>query len=86
MAVMQIHIRFAEPFWRTIGQRNIALEIEEGATVSDLLADLSRAFPALGQEMNESPPIVIVEDVEAKDDLLLQEDMLLHFLWPIAGG
>ncbi len=83
---MQIKIRLAEPFWRTVGERNITVELIKGAAVSNLLAELRRKFPALGQEMDEFLPMIFLGDDEANDDLELKEGMLLHFVWPIAGG
>ncbi len=83
---MQIQIRLAEPFWRTIGKRNLSVEIKNEATVSDLLTELRQKFPTLGLEMDETPPLIITNNDEASDDLILEEDMLLHFIWPIAGG
>ena len=62
------------------------MELRKGATVADLMVELRHSFPDLGQEMDGSPPIVIVGDDEAGGDLQLQENMLLHLVWPIAGG
>ena len=83
---MQIHIRLAEPFWRIIDQRDITVELDRGATLSDLIIELQQRFPALAQEMDTTHPTIIVGDDEADVDLHLQEGMVLHFVWPIAGG
>ena len=46
---MRIHVRLAEPFWRTVGQRDLELELEDSAAISDLLAVLQGRFPALAE-------------------------------------
>jgi len=81
-----IHIRLAEPFWRAVGKRDLNLNIAEGSRVSDLLVLLRRDYPALSAEMDQSPPHIFIEDVEASHDSLLNEDARIHFVWPVAGG
>lgn len=86
LADMQIHVRLAEPFWRIIDQRDITVEVERGATLLELMIELRKRFPALAQEMDTTPPTIILGDDEADLNVQLQDDMLLHFVWPIAGG
>ena len=86
LADMHIHIRLAEPFWRTIDQREITMKLDTGSTLSDLLIELRQRFPTLAREMDETHPSIIVGDIEADVNLQLQDNMMLHFVWPIAGG
>lgn len=83
---MQIQVRFAEPFWRVIGQRNITLELEENANIAMLLALLQQQYPKLTAEFEESPPMIFVGEDEASADTILEDDNTVHLVWPIAGG
>lgn len=83
---MLIHIRLAEPFWKPVGKRDLELDLAEGARVSDLLARLREDYPALAVEMDQSPPHVFFEDVEANPASFLTESARVHLVWPVAGG
>lgn len=83
---MRIHVRFAEPFWRTVGQRDLELEIEQDAVVADLLDVLRQRYPTLAQEMKETSPHIFVGEDEASDETQLEEDSYVHLVWAVAGG
>jgi molybdopterin converting factor small subunit len=83
---MQIHVRFAEPFWRVVGQRNITLEIVEGARVGDLMTLLIQQYPALEHEFEKADAIVFVGDEGASPETTLSDGVLVHLIWPVAGG
>jgi hypothetical protein len=83
---LQIHIRLAEPFWRSVGIRNLSLKIADGSRVSDLLALLRKDYPALSVELDQSPPHIFIEDMEADAASFLTEGGHLHIVWPVAGG
>ncbi len=83
---MKVHVRLAEPFWRVVGQRNLDIELEDGAQVADLLTALKGRYPLLEQEFDEAPPTIFVNEEEMDANTLLPDDSHVHFVWPIAGG
>lgn len=89
---MIVFVRLGEPFWRVVGERNLAVELPDGASVADLLAWLKRRYPALVGEMEEAPPQLMVDDdAVAGDDharmaVPLVDGASIYLLWPIAGG
>ncbi len=83
---MKVYVRLAEPFWRAVGKRDLSLNIAEGSRVSDLLVVLRRDYPALFVEMDQSPPHIFIEDVEANSASFLTEGGRVHLVWPVAGG
>ena len=83
---MIIHIRLSEPYWRTVGQRKLDLELEDGQSVNDLLNALCGRNEGLAQEMEEAPPVIFVDEVEASMETELSHDSHVHMVWPIAGG
>jgi molybdopterin converting factor small subunit len=83
---MKVYVRLGEPFWRVVGERNLALELPDGAAVADLLALLRQRYPALVGEMEEAPPQVIVGDNDVDTAAPLPDGASVYLLWPIAGG
>ena len=83
---MNVHVRLAEPFWRTVGQRNLDVELAGGARVADLLAALLAQYPALAQEFAEAVPLIFVDEDEATGETALADGRTIHLVWPIAGG
>ena len=83
---MQIHIRFAEPFWRAVGLREIEMDINPASRADDLLAALRDKYPSLGIEFDQTPPHIFIGDVEMTRDSLLTDGARVHLVWPIAGG
>ncbi len=84
--MMKIHIRLAEPFWRAVGQRNLDIELADGAQLSTLLTTLQARYPSLKGEFDEAPPIIFVNEAEADANTWLTDGSHVHFVWPIAGG
>jgi sulfur carrier protein ThiS len=83
---MQITVRLAEPFWRSVGQRNLELELAEGSSVADLLTILHQRYPALVKEFTETPPHVFFGEREVVPETPLTDGGRVHLVWPIAGG
>ena len=83
---MDVTVRLAEPFWRPVGQRELNLNLVDGARVSDLLLRLREAYPGLAAEMDQAAPHVFVDDVEADSASFLTEGARVHLVWPVAGG
>jgi molybdopterin converting factor small subunit len=83
---MVIHIRLSEPYWRTVGQRNFDLEMEDGKSVNDLVSAMCNHSKGLAQELEEAPPVIFVDEVEASMETELSNGSNVHMVWPIAGG
>ena len=83
---MKINARFAEPFWRSIGQRDLELDMDDGAQVADVLDKLRAVYPALSKELDTSPPLIFVEEHEAASETLLADGNRIYLMWPVAGG
>ena len=48
---MKVYVRFAEPLWRSIGERRIELELPGvECSVADLVAGLEAAYPRFREE------------------------------------
>ena len=83
---ISIDIRLAEPYWRSVGYRELRLDLPPRSRVSDLLIALFEAHPSLEQEMESNPGLIFIGDVEVDPDSLLADGDRVHFIWPIAGG
>lgn len=83
---MIVKLRLSEPYWRTVGQRELELNMDPGNRVGDLLALLSKQYKGLEKEMEEAPPVIFVEEVEAGLETELADGAQVHMVWPIAGG
>jgi hypothetical protein len=47
---------------------------------------LRKDYPALSVELDQSPPHIFIEDMEADAASFLTEGGHLHIVWPVAGG
>jgi molybdopterin converting factor small subunit len=83
---MKINVRLAEPFWRSVGQRDLTLEVDEGARVSDVVERLCILYPSLGKELAENPPLLFVDEHEVTPENLLVDGNRVYLMWPVAGG
>jgi molybdopterin converting factor small subunit len=84
---MNIQVRFAEPFWRQVGQRDIKVElVQDSNTIGDLLALLCQQYPALADEMENAPPLIFIGEEEVDTKTQLADKDQVHFVWPVAGG
>ncbi|MBI4314890.1 MAG: MoaD/ThiS family protein [Chloroflexi bacterium] len=85
---MNVIVHLGEPFWRAAGQREIALALGDGATVSDALRAVGQRHPALAGELDggEVTPMVFVNDEEARTDRRLTDGAKIYVVWPVSGG
>lgn len=83
---MKVEVRLAEPFWRSVGQRDLQLELGKNANLGDLLDILQKKYPALNAEMEEETYHLFINDTENGLNASLQEGDRVHIVWPIAGG
>ena len=93
---MQIDVKMGDPLWRAVGQRQIGLELTDGATVADALAQLQRTYPdfrasldaggtRLGVPFNFFVNRKLVKDGDLAQRRLKEGDKL-YILAPIVGG
>lgn len=83
---MNVQVRFAEPFWRVVGQRNLRIEMVSESSLRGLLALLCKQYPGISTEMAENTTLLFVNEEEVDMDTILEEGDEVHILWPIAGG
>lgn len=85
---MKITVRLGEPFWRTVGKRNVELTLDNGATVADAIASLKQIHPALADELSsgEGEAALFLEDVVAQPESQLRDGSKLYLVWPVSGG
>lgn len=84
---MNVVVRLGEPFWRTVGEREVELDLPEGATVAEAIRVLGERHPALAPELGgELLPAIFFEESEARGDSPLKPGDRLHVVWPVSGG
>ena len=83
---MHIHLRLAEPYWRSVGSRELELDLSPGSRVRDLLEQLQDRHPDFSRELKECPPHIFIGDEEGTWETPLAEASRVHLVWPIAGG
>ena len=83
---MQVMITLGEPYWRSAGERELSLELEEGVRLADLLVIIRQTWPALARDMDEATPVLFVDDLQADPETRLEGGNRVHMLWPVAGG
>jgi molybdopterin converting factor small subunit len=93
---MVIEVKMGEPLWKAVGERRVALEVEDGATVADALARLRAAYPQFGAALDAGgtrmgiPFNFFVNRRLVKERELAQRKLkagdTLHILAPIVGG
>lgn len=83
---MNVHIRLAEPFWRSVGLRDLDLTLPPASRLDDLLVALRERYPRLSLDFNQCPPHIFIGEEEADGDSLLEDGARVHFVYPIAGG
>ena len=93
---MEVEVKMGDPLWKTVGQREIRVELTDGATVADVLAHLTAAYPGFGAALEAGgtrlgvPFNFFVNRKLVKDGDLdrhqLRAGDRLHILAPIVGG
>ena len=91
---MRVTVKLGEPLRSAVGERKVALELPEGATVADLLSSLADSYPRFqyefyGREI-DFPYALFLNDHQIKLDgvektPVSEGDTLFIFL-PVAGG
>ena len=93
---MVVEVRLGDPLWKAVGERQIRLELADGAAVSDALAHLQAAYPQFGAALEAGgtrlgvPFHFFVNRKLVKEGELAQYKLKsgdrLHILAPIVGG
>lgn len=93
---MHITFRLGEPLWRTVGKREVTVEIPSSATVGYALTALADAYPAIGQELHSRDSrsdfyySLFVNDRPVpfadKDQVAVKDRDVITILLPLAGG
>jgi sulfur carrier protein ThiS len=93
---MVVEVKLGDPLWKVVGQQRIALQVEDGATVADVLAYLRASYPHFGAALEAGGTRLgvpfnffvnrkLVKDRELDQHKLKTGDTL-HILAPIVGG
>ena len=93
---MVVEVKMGDPLWRVVGQKQISLELSDGATVSDALARLGNIYPDFGAALEAGGAGIgipfnffvnrrLVKDRDLAERKLKSGDML-YILAPIVGG
>jgi molybdopterin converting factor subunit 1 len=81
---MKVHIRLFAGLHDLLGERNVTLELSEGATVADLRDQLSRQYPVITPYL---PTLVCAVDEEyVTPDHALREGDDVALIPPVSGG
>jgi sulfur carrier protein ThiS len=93
---MEILIRFDEPAWRLVGQKNLSIHLDgEMATVADVICELTKRFAGLEAELRGQTGDFVPYALFLNDELVrwseveqkrISEQDRLRVLLPITGG
>ena len=93
---MVIEVKLGDPLFRTVGEQQISLELDDVATVADALAQLRDTYPGFGEALEAGgtqigvPFNFFVNRKWVKDRDLAQHMLnpgdRLYILAPIVGG
>jgi sulfur carrier protein ThiS len=93
---MVIEVNLGDPLWKTVGERKVALTLDDVATVADALALLRATYPDFGATLEAGgtrlgvPFNFFVNRKLVKTRDLAQRKLKagdkLHILAPIVGG
>lgn len=94
---MVIELNTGDPLWKTVGDKQIELELFDGATVADALAYLRSTYPEFGAALDAGGGVQLgvpfnffVNRKLVKDRDLAQHKLKagdrMHILAPIVGG
>jgi len=81
---MEISVRFGHGLAQQVGFSRLRVSIDEGATVADLMRQLSAAHPSSRQQLATSVAVVAGNHVNPDEPLSADQEVAL--LMPISGG
>lgn len=81
---MKLRVKFFASYKEALGREELDLELEDNSTVSDLIENLRKDHPKLG---NLLETLVVSVNLEyAQYDLVLKEGDEVALLPPVSGG
>lgn len=93
---MLVEVKMGDPLWKTVGQRQISLQLDESATVFDAVSLLRATYPDFGAALEAGgtrlgvPFNFFVNRKLVKDRDLARHKLKagdrVHILAPIVGG
>lgn len=81
---MMVNVRLSADMANILGTPRLAVPLQQGATVADLITALREEHPALQQNLNHVVPIISGQHVSSTQQLSAGQEVAL--LRPIAGG
>ena len=81
---MQVQVRLVAGLSQLAGRPRIALNLDDGATINDLLNHLAAEHPALQPGLRSALPVIAGS--HAMRDQKLEEGDEVSLLSPVAGG
>lgn len=81
---MYVSVRLSAALAQTIDTPRLQIEIDEGATVEDVVYALNHRYPALAPRLKHAVPIVGGNHASPSDVLGAGQEVA--FLMPVAGG
>lgn len=93
---LTVTVRLGMPLRRVTGSRRIQLSLPVGATLKDLLDELSLRYEGFaasfaGEEIGHDDPFILIVNARPVtaphyDQHLLQDNDKVHIILPVAGG
>lgn len=94
---MRVHVKLTEPIWRTVGTRDLDVEIPTvKATIATVLDEIASRFPKFGEEIYSGSSVgdyyygVFVNDrvvnLAQRNDVFAEDGDEIFVLLPVAGG
>lgn len=81
---MLIHVRVNGPLSRSLGRARLQAELNEGATIADLIAHLRTQYPEIADALRYAVPVLSGNHCTATT--VLAEGQEVALLMPVAGG
>ena len=81
---MEIPVRFSSGLARLAGNARLSVQMQQGATVSDLLDRLCLEYPSLSGKMTGTVIVIAGKTVDTSE--LLHAGQEVAVLTPISGG
>ena len=85
---MKIVVKLGEPLWPEIGEKQVILDLQTGATIEDLISKLADHYPALREFLNQAeiPPTVFLADELVSWETKLKQGDSPTLIWAVSGG
>ncbi len=81
-----VKVRFFAVLKKIVGKEEMALDVEKGTTLEQLLSRLERDLPPLQQVLKEGKVLISVNQEVVPKECLIQNGDEIAFLPPFAGG